>query len=79
MLILLYYCKNAFDTIDHNILLRKLFHYASRDNNIKLLQSYLQNRKQYTDYQQTSKSEYKNVISDVPQGSILGSLLCLTL
>ena len=45
----------AFDTVDHNILLRKLFHYGIRDNNLKLLQSYLQNRKQYLSYQNTEK------------------------
>ena len=34
-----------FVTVDPNILLRKLFHYGTRANNLKL-QSYLQNRKQ---------------------------------
>ena len=67
----------AFDTVDHNILLRKLFHYGIRDNNLKLLQSYLQNRKQYISCQNTEKTEYKNVICGVPQGSILGPLLFL--
>ena len=67
----------AFDTVDHNILLRKLFHYGVRDNNLKLLQSYLQNRKQYISYQNTEKTECKNVICGVPQGSILGPLLFL--
>ena len=37
----------AFDTVDHNILLKKIFHHGVRCNNSKLLQSYLQNRKQY--------------------------------
>ena len=35
----------AFYTVDHNILLNKLFHYGERGNSLKLLQSYLQNRK----------------------------------
>ena len=65
----------GFDTVDHNILLRKLFHYGIRDNNLKLLQSYLQNRKQYISDQNTEKTECKNVICGVPQGSILGTLL----
>ena len=30
----------ALDTVDHNILLKKLFHYAVRDNTLKLLQNY---------------------------------------
>ena len=64
----------AFDTVDHNILLKKLFHYEVRGYNLKLLQSYLQNRKQYIAYQNTSKTEHKNVIYGVPQGSILDPL-----
>ena len=65
----------AFDTVDHNILLKKLFHYGVRGNNLKLLQSYLQNRKQYIAYGNSSKTEYKNVICGVPKGSVLGPLL----
>ena len=41
----------AFETVDHNILLWKLFHYEVSGNNFKLLQSYLQNRKEYIAYQ----------------------------
>ena len=67
----------AFDTVDHNILLKKLFHYGVRGNNLKLLQSYLQNRKQYIAYGNSSKTEYKNVICGVPQDPILGPILFL--
>ena len=67
----------AFDTVDHNILLKKLFHYGVRGNNLKLLQSYLQKRKQYIAYGNSSKTEYKNVICGVPQGPILGPILFL--
>ena len=67
----------TFGTVDYNILLKKLFHYGVRGNNLKLLQSYLQNGKQYIACQNTSKTEYKNVICVVPQGSILGPLLFL--
>ena len=69
--------SKAFDTVDHNVLLKKLFHYGVRDNNLKLLQSYLQNRKQYLTYQNSSKTEYMNVICVVPQEFILGPLLFL--
>ena len=67
----------AFDTVDHNILLKKLFQYRVRDNNLKFLRSYLQNRKQYSTYQNTTKTVYKNVNCGVPKGSILGPLLFL--
>ena len=46
----------ALDTVDHNILLKKLFHYAVRDNTLKLLQNYLHNRKQYIAYKNSSKT-----------------------
>ena len=42
--------RKAFYAVDHNILLRKLFHYGLRYNNLKLLQSNLANRKQYIAY-----------------------------
>ena len=67
----------AIDTVDHNILLKKLFRYGVRANTLKLLQSYLHNRKQYIAYENSSKTEFKNVICGVPQGSILGPLLFL--
>ena len=54
-----------------------MFHYGVRGNTLKLLQSYLQNRKQYIAYENSSKTEFKNVICGVPQGSILGPLLFL--
>ena len=59
------------------MLIKKLFHYEVRGNILKLLQSYLYNRKQYIAYENSSKTEFKDVICDVPQGSILGSLLFL--
>ena len=46
----------AFDTVDHNILLKKLFHYGIRDNTLKLLQNYSHNRKQYIPYKNSSKT-----------------------
>ena len=52
----------AFDTLDRNILLEKIFHYEVIANTLKLLQSYLQNGKQYIAYKNSSKTEFKNVI-----------------
>ena len=64
--------SKAFDTIDHTILLHKLKYYGLEDSTLKLFESYLTNRKQYTD---ESKSEILPLTIGVPQGSILGPLL----
>ena len=66
--------RKAFDTIDHEILLRKMSHQGFREQINHYLRSYLTGREQYVqvgDY----KSECLNIIKGVPQGSILGPLL----
>ena len=68
--------SKAFDTIDHKILLHKLHHYGVRGNAFSLLESYLSNRIQYTNYLKES-SQPMAVIYGVPQGSVLGPLLFL--
>ena len=68
--------SKAFDTIDHNILLPKLFHYGIRDVPYDWFKSYLTNRQQQVMCQNVlSKVRYINF--GVPQGSILGPLLLL--
>ena len=68
--------KKAFDTVDHPILLSKLYLYGVIGNAYELLSSYLDNR--------TQRCAVNGVISNtctltcgIPQGTILGPLLFL--
>ena len=65
--------SKAFDMLDHSILLEKLKFYGFHQNAIQLCRSYLQNRKQYVDYNGKT-STLLNMRKGVPQGSILGPL-----
>ena len=66
--------KRAFDTVNHQILIDKLFHFGIRGVAFSLSKSYLQDRKQYVDINGT-KSSYAEINIGVPQGAVLGSLL----
>lgn len=68
--------SKAFDCVDHNILLEKLWHYGIRGVAHTLLGSYLSGRKQTVIFN-GQKSEVVHVRMGVPQGSILGPLLFL--
>ena len=68
---------NAFDTVDHSILLRKLELYGITDRNYAWIKSYLSNRLQYIQIDENSRTEFCVVKCGVPQGSILGPLLFL--
>ena len=68
--------SKAFDTVNHGILLSKLWSYGIRGNTYKWLESYLDRRSQYVNY--NSKDSSTQIIKcGVPQGSILGPLLFL--
>ena len=59
------------DTVNHNILLRKLYAYGIRCNKLK---NYLTGRKQYVKYNNI-KSTIEEINCGVLQDSILGPLL----
>ena len=66
--------SNAFDTIDHTIILNKLKYYGLKGPTLNLFQSYLSNRKQYTEIEDIT-STILPIQVGVPQGSILGPIL----
>ena len=68
--------SKAFDTIDHNILMKKLYHCGIRGVPNEWIENYLSNRKQYVTINSTN-SNMLNIVCGVPQGSILGPLLFL--
>ena len=68
--------QKAFDTINHEILLKKLDHYGIRSRENNWFRSFLTNRKQYVSLS-SCFSQTKIARCGVPQGSTLGPLLFL--
>ena len=68
--------RKAFDTVGHNILLKKLYHYGIKGKANEWFCSYLSNRSQFVSINGFD-SEPKTVGIGVLQGSVLGPLLFL--
>ena len=66
--------SKASDTVDHNILQKKLAYYGLTGSALHLFKNYLQNRKQYSEIEQIN-SDILPITIGVPQGSVLGPLL----
>ena len=66
--------SKAFDCIPHDLIIAKLHAYGFDENALVLIYSYLKRRKQCVRIN-NSNSFFKDVVSGVPQGSVLGPIL----
>ena len=65
--------SKAFDTLNIDILLCKLKYYGIDGTSLNLIKSYLTNRFQYVQFE-NSESGLREIKTGIPQGSILGPL-----
>ena len=65
--------SNAFDTLDHIILIDKLHYYGIRGILLMWFENYLSQRTQYVEVD-NFKSSHQTITTGVPQGSILGPI-----
>ena len=63
--------SKAFDCIPHDLIIAKLAAYGFKRETLRLIYSYLKGRKQCVKINNTYR-DYNEIISGVPQGSILG-------
>ena len=68
--------QKAFDTVNHDILLHKLYNCGIRGKMHDWIRDYLSNRKQFT-VVGAMKSSLSSIHCGVPQGSVLGPILFL--
>jgi hypothetical protein len=72
----------AFDCVNHDILIEKLKYYGVNETGINWIKSYLHNRRQRVDINVDNLHNYSSTWETgkrgVPQGSVLGPLLFIT-
>ncbi|MFN9942145.1 MAG: reverse transcriptase domain-containing protein, partial [bacterium] len=66
--------RKAFDTVNHDILLKKMHKMGIRGVELDWFKNYLSNRKQFV-YLNGKSSSLLEILLGVPQGSILGPIL----
>ena len=68
--------RKAYDTVNHSILLKKLYKYGIRGHILNWFKSYLTDRQQFVSVKNNYSSK-KCITCGIPQGSVLGPLLFL--
>ena len=66
--------KKAFDTVDHKILLDKLYYYGIKDTALEWIKSFLSDRVQCTKVNNKATG-FLSLTCGVPQGTVLGPIL----
>ena len=69
-------CKKTFDTLDHDLLLKKILDFGFIGKIFEILEDYLSDPRQYISHNGVCTEKF-NIVSCVPQGSVLAPFLFL--